>query len=174
MLSAWHTPAHLIPGLFKRLVLGGGFNRHVVLPGGETWGWSLNQEHCLGKENIAEMKRVNRNLEEKDKSSLSPVRPEKAAAQRAAMALHRRLPQGDCKKSSFLQTKWSGDQQRCCGSIRARVRWETRPGESWCSSEAGVDCLQFRWAPCLAFLGEVLRSFNPSANVYWCLLRAKW
>lgn len=71
-------PAHLIPDLFKRLVLGGGFNRCVVLPWGETWGWSLSQKHCLEEENIAEIKRVNRNLEEKDKSSLSSVRPEEA------------------------------------------------------------------------------------------------
>lgn len=85
-------PAHLIPGLFKRLALGGAFNRRVVLPGGETWSWSLRQEDCLGKENIAEMKRVNRNLEEKDKLSLSSIRPEEAAAQRAATALPQRLP----------------------------------------------------------------------------------
>lgn len=67
MLCAWHTPAHLIPGLFKRLALGGCFNRCVVLPGGKTWSWNLSQADCLGKENIAEMKRVNGNLEEKDK-----------------------------------------------------------------------------------------------------------
>lgn len=73
----------------------------MVLPGGKTWNWNLSQADCLGKENIAEMKRVNGNLDEKDKSSLSSVRPEEAAAQRAAMALHPRLSQGDRKNEQL-------------------------------------------------------------------------